>query len=226
MQQTKSVDHCIATGVPSAKTNVANITEYYKTTSNVRLNEGFFARLLVLVEGETEELSIPEYLKSAGIDCDGLGISIILVQGKNQIPKYWRLYSKFKIPTVVLFDNDNAAEKTNSNIQLATCFDISVDNILSDVVLAKEIESPRGCKVIVIESDFEFSIRTEVTTAVYNAFETEARELIKPINNQQKGVISRYIARKLIENDPEYVPKSVALLKEIIIQTLNLESPG
>lgn len=217
------VNHCIATGVPVAKTNVANITEFYKTTSNVRLNEGFFARLLVLVEGETEELSIPEYLKNADIDCDALGVSIIPVQGKNQIPKYWRLYSKFNIPIVVMFDNDNAPEKVSSNIQLATCFDIPIDDILNGVVLAKEIESPRGCKAIVMQTDFEFSIRTEVTAAVYDALEAEAKDLIKPINNQQKGVISRYIARKLAENDPAYIPKSVSFLKDIIIDELNLE---
>lgn len=64
----------------------------------MRLNEGFFARCLILVEGETEELVIPELLSSLDISCNPMGISVIGVNGKNQIPKYWRLYSKFGNP--------------------------------------------------------------------------------------------------------------------------------
>lgn len=94
-------EHCIATGVPTSKVTIASLTEYYKTTSNHQLNEGFFARHLVLVEGETEEMALPELLSVYGIDCDSAGISIIGVNGKNQIPKYWRLYSQFGIPITV-----------------------------------------------------------------------------------------------------------------------------
>lgn len=220
--KTALVQHCIATGVPAAKTNTVNITEFYKTTSNPRLNEGFFARLLILVEGETEELCLPEYLRETGIDCDALGISIISVQGKGQIPKYWRLYKKFEIPIVVMFDNDNSADKQNSNQQLSLCFDIAMNDILNDITFAKRITSPRGCEIIVVENDFEYSIREQVTAHVYDGFETEAKNLVKPINNQQKGVIGRFVARRLLENDPTFLPRSVELLREIIVEILNL----
>jgi putative ATP-dependent endonuclease of the OLD family len=218
----KLVDYCISTGVPAAKTNQNNISEFYKTTSNPRLNEGFFARLLVLVEGETEELCFPEYLKWAGVDCDSLGISIVSVQGKNQIPKYWRLYNQFQIPIIPVFDNDNSNEKVNSNVQLANCFELTVNDFINDVALAKKIISPKGCDIIVIETDFESSIRSQITPTIYDVFYAEAKALIKPINNQQKGVISRFIARKILENDPDFIPRSVQLLKEAITQRLGL----
>lgn len=93
----KMVDFAVKTGAPAQKVSVDNIRHFYKTTSNHRLNEGFFARCLVLVEGETEELAIPEFMSVVGIDCDAFGISILEVKGKNQIPKYWRLYASFGI---------------------------------------------------------------------------------------------------------------------------------
>jgi putative ATP-dependent endonuclease of OLD family len=84
VRKTDRVAHCRRTGVPSAKTNVGNITEYYKTTSNYRLNETLFARFVILVEGESEELALPEYLRAAGLDCDLRGVSVIAVEGKNR----------------------------------------------------------------------------------------------------------------------------------------------
>jgi len=221
----KLVDYCISTGVPAAKTNPDNISEFYKTTSNPRLNEGFFSRLLVLVEGETEELCFPEYLKATGIDCDAVGISIVSVQGKNQISKYWRLYNQFQIPIIAIFDNDNSVEKVSSNQQLANCFDVTMNELINDITLAKKVVSPRGCDIIVIETDFESALRSQITPAVYDVFNVEARAFIKPINNQQKGVVARYIARKILDNDPDFVPTSVQLLKDVIIQKLSLPVP-
>jgi len=216
------VKHCIDTGVPENKTSVANIAEYYKTTSNVRLNEGFFSRLLVLVEGETEELCLPVYLSNSGIDCDAQGISIIPVQGKGQLSKYYRLYSQFMIPIVLVFDNDQKDGKGNANKQIAVCFNLDENDILNDVSIAKGIISTRGIHLIILEEDFETSIKKELTEEIYALYEIEAKDLIKPIKDQQKGVISRYIAHKIIEAYPGYTPKSVLILKEQIKEILNI----
>lgn len=196
--------HCIATGVPEVKITLESLTEYYKTTSNIKLNEGFFARYLILVEGETEELVIPELLLNLDIDCNPMGISVIGVNGKNQIPKYWRLYSKFKIPIIVVFDNDNSPQKISSNTNIANCFGINVADITDDVNIIKILDSNTDpiTKLVILEQDFETSFEKELANqnhvGVYEALKEEARELIKPIGNQQKGVIARYIVRKAV----------------------------
>jgi putative ATP-dependent endonuclease of OLD family len=196
------IQHCISTGVPNNKVTLDSITEYYKTTSNIKLNEGFFSRCLILVEGETEELVIPELLSSLDIHCNPLGISVIGVNGKNQIPKYWRLYSKFNIPIIVVFDNDNTAEKVSSNKNIANCFGISVADITDGVDVIKIIDSKTSpiSKLVILEQNFETAFKKEIDKqghqGSYEIFLAEARELIKPIGNQQKGVIARYIVRK------------------------------
>ncbi|MEQ9220238.1 MAG: AAA family ATPase [Cyclobacteriaceae bacterium] len=195
---------CIDTGVPEHKVTIESLTEYYKTTSNIRLNEGFFARCLILVEGETEELAFPEFLADLDIDCDSMGVSIIGVQGKNQIPKYWRLYSSFEIPIIIVIDSDDSDD---SNKNIATCFGLT-EAELSDTgeenfkVLESGV-SP-SVKLLVLDQDFETAFKRELDVyqdGLYLRLESEAKDLIKPIKKQQKGAIARYIVRKALKSD-------------------------
>jgi putative ATP-dependent endonuclease of OLD family len=197
------VEKCITTGVPGSKVSLENITEFYKTTSNYRLNEGFFARCLILVEGETEEMVFPELLRELDIDCDSMGISIIAVQGKNQIPKYWRLYSQFSIPIIVVIDDDDD-ESSNKNI--ATCFGIEESEIVNGGKGVKTLESKSEplTKLLIMEKDFETTFEKEIDQieeGLFKVYEAEAKELIKPIKKQQKGAIARYVVRKALEKE-------------------------
>jgi putative ATP-dependent endonuclease of OLD family len=195
---------CIDTGVPEAKVTLESITEYYKTTSNFQLNEGFFSRCLILVEGETEEMSFPELLSVHDIDCDSMGISIIGVNGKNQIPKYWRLYSQFQIPIIVVFDDDDSE---NSNANLATCFGVKEQEIMVEedayfkVLLSN---SQPETRLLVLKKDFETAFEHELEEfqpGLYDSLEQDAKDLIKPIRKQQKGAIARYIVRNAKTQD-------------------------
>lgn len=200
--KSEMLNHCVSTGVPGNKVTIDSLTEYYKTTSNIKLNEGFFARYLILVEGETEELAIPELLESLDINCNPLGISIIGVNGKNQIPKYWRLYSKFEIPIIIIIDNDNSKDKISSNTNIAKCFGVKESDLIDDVDIVKVVDSNTipSSKIVILEQDFEVAFKKELSAqgyiGKYEEFESEAKQLIKPIGNQQKAVIARYIVRK------------------------------
>jgi putative ATP-dependent endonuclease of the OLD family len=205
VSKAKLVEHCRSTGVPSAKATVQNITEYYKTTSNYRLNEALFARFVVLVEGETEELALPEYLCAAGLDCDLRGVSIIAVEGKNQIPKYWRLFSAFKIPLVVVFDNDDdgtdgngvSRAKRRSNENLATCFGLALDQIChSEPWLEIQSANQPKTKLIILGNDFETAVEADYSSEwdfgdpAFAEMVQEAKDLIKPLNTSQgKGLM-------------------------------------
>ncbi|MGD1889735.1 MAG: ATP-dependent endonuclease [Cyclobacteriaceae bacterium] len=221
------VNHCISTGVPEEKVNKDNIVEYYKTTSNARLNEGFFARCLILVEGETEELAIPEYLMNYCKSCDAMGISIIAVNGKNQIPKYWRLYSKFEIPIIIVFDNDNGTGKEKSNQNIATCFGLEIDDILNVPQYSKVVNSNTTpqTQLLILDTDFETCIQKELRQdELYREINEQARKLIKPIGKQQKGVIARYVCRKLKEKRPDFTPKLIRDLVTMLDDFLPVSS--
>ena len=76
-------------------------------------NELFFANRLLLVEGDTEKLALPEYAKRSGFDLDREGVTIVEVGGKRNLPEFARIATSFGIPTGILYDEDSTDFKDN-----------------------------------------------------------------------------------------------------------------
>jgi predicted ATPase len=72
-------------------------------------SEMFFARAVVLVEGQTERLSLPFVFRALGHDPDAEGIAIVEAGGKSNLPLAARLLRQLAIPFVVVFDADRGA---------------------------------------------------------------------------------------------------------------------
>jgi predicted ATP-dependent endonuclease of OLD family len=66
----------------------------------------FFASRLLLVEGDTEKLALPEYARRLGHDLDRSGATIVEVGGKRNLPDFLDLAESFQIPVGVLYDED------------------------------------------------------------------------------------------------------------------------
>lgn len=71
-------------------------------------SELFFARKLLLVEGDTEKLSYPEYAAKLKLDLDRVGATIVEVQGKRNLREFAELAVSFRIPTGVVYDKDSS----------------------------------------------------------------------------------------------------------------------
>src|SRR5690606_2892197 len=145
--------------------------EFYRSISNYRLNEAFFSRLVILTEGATEELSIPVYLEKIGLNCDSLGISVLGVGGKGEIPKYWRLFYSFDIPVITIFDNDSSDEqKKKNNKIIADCFNCNESDLEAEVdVFSHKQLSKDGIfkdqNVIILQTDFETALKNDLKVA-------------------------------------------------------------
>lgn len=208
------VDFSVNSGVPSDKTNIANIKEFYATTSDTKLNEGFFAKHLILVEGDTEELCLPLLFERLGLKYFSSGISIIGVEGKNQIPKYWRLFKSFDIKLSTVFDSDS-----QGNNNLASCFGCAEGDLQ-----ANNIDKIKKIKTInqnlyVFEKDFETALKKDFNNDVkWTEYENKAKEIIKPRPDTQKGQIARFICKKILE-DQSYRP---LFLQELVNEIQNL----
>lgn len=97
--------HCRVLGATMA--DPANILEFYEACSTAEILRGFFASRIMLVEGPTESLALPEYFKKSGRSLVAEGIDIIPVEGKNNLAKWYRLFTAYGIPTYVVFDCDD-----------------------------------------------------------------------------------------------------------------------
>ena len=70
-------------------------------------SELFFAKRLLLVEGDTEKLSFPEFAKRLAIDLDRAGATIVEVGGKRNLKEFADLAISFEIPTGIVYDKDS-----------------------------------------------------------------------------------------------------------------------
>ena len=76
-----------------------NVRETYSTK--------FPIKKVLLVEGITEEILLPEFAKAYGYDFDKNGIYVLPAGGKNQSVKtFYALSQVLKLPIFVLFDKD------------------------------------------------------------------------------------------------------------------------
>ncbi|KPJ56295.1 hypothetical protein AMJ49_05205 [Parcubacteria bacterium DG_74_2] len=71
-------------------------------------SELFFAKRVLLVEGDTEKLSLPEYAKRENLDFDNMGSSIIEVTGKRNLKTFADLVLSFNIPLGFIYDIDSS----------------------------------------------------------------------------------------------------------------------
>lgn len=85
---------------------------FENTGDSQKAAEALFASKVVLVEGESESLIVPYCFDRIGYDYIGKGISIVRCGGKNEIDRFYRLFSQFGIPCFVMFDGDSQNKGT------------------------------------------------------------------------------------------------------------------
>ena len=80
--------------------------------------EALYARCIIIVEGETEYGSFTGFGKKLGVDFDYFGICLINARGESSISKLQKLFNRFSIPIVALYDRDVEGKyaKAHSNI--------------------------------------------------------------------------------------------------------------
>ncbi|MBA3013970.1 MAG: AAA family ATPase [Proteobacteria bacterium] len=69
--------------------------------------ELYFSRLVVLGEGDSEEIVLPRLLKAKGLATDEAAVSVVPLGGRH-VNHFWRLLSALDIPFVTLLDLDLA----------------------------------------------------------------------------------------------------------------------
>lgn len=71
--------------------------------------ELYFAKLVILGEGDSEEIILPKYLEAYGKDLDSSGISVVPLGGRY-VNHFWRLLTNLGIPYITLLDLDRERE--------------------------------------------------------------------------------------------------------------------
>jgi putative ATP-dependent endonuclease of the OLD family len=68
--------------------------------------ELYFARLVILGEGDSEQIVLPRVLAAAGIADDDVSVSVVPLGGRH-VHHFWRLLERLEIPYITLLDLDS-----------------------------------------------------------------------------------------------------------------------
>ncbi|GKT09453.1 ATP-dependent endonuclease [Desulforhabdus sp. TSK] len=190
------------------KVTPESMRDLYSHAYNPRRNEGFFASKIILVEGLTEEYSLPIYadaLPSCAFDPQG--ISVVECGGKGPMDRLFRIFNELHIPCYILFDYDDGSPDKNI---------INKSKELLALAGESQGDAPQTLFVSDCIACFPKKWETDLEQEIPDA-ETLAREARKELgisDDTGKPLIARYIARKLTERKPPVVPPSLKAIIE------------
>jgi putative ATP-dependent endonuclease of OLD family len=193
----------------------ASMRERYSHAYTTSRNEGFFARRVILVEGQTETYSLPLYAQGIGQDLDGLGVAVVECGGKGQMDRLYRVFCELGIICYPVFDYDLG--NTDKGVRRDT------DGLLALLGRA-DIKDPATTVITdtfsCFSKDWEAGVSHEIPD--YAKLKAEAKDFLG-LKDESKPLVARYVAAKLVEADPPIVPPTV---KAIIEKALAAKHPG
>jgi putative ATP-dependent endonuclease of the OLD family len=203
----------IETRIPKLKGKVSadSMRDHYSHAYNPRRSEGFGASKIILVEGATEEYSLPIYAESLPEAAfDPRGISVVECGEKTSMDRLFRIYNELHIPCYLLFDYDkgnqdrNIVEKSKELLALAKQSSVEPTALfISDTVAF-------------FPNKWETDLATEIPDVA--ALTSEAKQALGIHDDTGKPLIARYIARKITARNPPYVPPSLgAVIGKVVV---------
>jgi putative ATP-dependent endonuclease of OLD family len=180
---------CTEHGADSARTRPETVLSFYAGSATQDILAGLFARKIALVEGTTESLALPVYLRKVGLDVTKEGIAIIPVMGKGNLAKWWRFFTAYDIPTFVTFDNDSADDPNAIKRKDALRMLGFGDSEARDMTVTDDWQIEDS--MCIFGKNFEETMRRSF--AKYAELETKARHS----TGDSKPLIARFVAQKL-----------------------------
>ena len=184
------------------KVSVGSIREHYSNAYNNSRNEGFFAKKVLLVEGQTEEYALPIYAEAFEKPLDNFGIAVVECGGKFSMDRHFRIFNELGIPCYILIDYDKSNVDPNVVAKSRELLEM----------LGAPSDSPDGFaahnQIACFEETWEDLFRASLTD--YANLCNDASGYLGPSG---KPLIGRYIARKITSVNPPRTPDQI---KEVI----------
>ena len=176
---------------------------------------------VVIAEGATEEILLPEFAKFCGYDFDKEGIYILSAGGKNQVVKlYYKLIESLKLPIFVLLDKDAKENLEEIKPRLRDCDKIhllecgefedllplelvkrTLDYELNNIsILEKEMLTQDQPRVKILEEVFKTRGRHEFKKAEFARLVKQNIKLHNDISHEIAAIIEELKCSKIKGN--------------------------
>lgn len=217
--------------------SIAQIIDYYKRELKIDVseksirdrffhiidetkNEGFFAKKIILIEGDTEKYALPIYFKGLDFDIDSNRIALISAGSVDLISYLLLIFNEFSIPCYVIFDadkpreeiesldkdkKDNAKSKSRRNKEIIKLLGLTPPNDLFYFP-----SSTIDKNYAVWEYDFEEEFHKCMSN--YEQIKSNAKSIY---GNDSKPLTARFIAEQIVESKENIDPKIGKMIEYI-----------
>lgn len=182
-----------------------------KTIMTPWMNEGFFAKEVVLVEGEQDRAVVVGLAEALGYDLESMDISVIPCMGKGNLDKPAIIFNELKIPIYIIWDSDYEEEdpKVEINHRLLKFFNQDIED------WPDRVEDRFACFKRKIETTFRKEIGEELYDEVLSKCCNEL-DMKKKQGEKNPKVIHEILNECKIQN------KTSITMEKIVKEIINL----
>jgi predicted ATP-dependent endonuclease of OLD family len=202
-----------------------NIIPRLKTIMTPWMNEGFFADVVILVEGEDDRAAILGMAHVNNQDLEAMGFAVIPCMGKTNIDRPYLIFSELGIPVYIIWDNDSGNGVTEGScITCRRLLDKKANPIVNHRLLrligSNKIED-WPCfvqeKAACFEKDLESTLKREIGNELYDSLIRRYQDefSISEKKNAQKNPV---IIMNIIKSAKEQGKSCITL--ETIVQKI------
>jgi putative ATP-dependent endonuclease of the OLD family len=203
-----------------------NIIPRLKSIMTPWMNEGFFADVVVLVEGEDDRAAILGVAHSKNVDFESLGFAIIPCGGKTNIDRPYLIFSELSIPVFILWDGDSGLGETEGNcISCGRSLDKKpnpVENrrLLRLIGFESIVDWPKfiNQKGACFEKDLETTLKEELGIDLFESLIHKYQEEFS-ISEKRNALKNPVILTNVIKSAREQGKSSITL--ETIVQKIS-----
>jgi len=193
-----------AKGLPTGSYTAERLRARLANLMTPWVNEGFFANVVALVEGESDQCAILEVSRQLGFDFEKAGISVIPIRGKEGLSNPYLIFIELGIPTYIVFDCSKKDKEDRTNkilLQLCGCPE---ENLPKTIV-----KNNMAC----FEDDLETILKDEIGEELYD-------QLLKEYTGEfgysaSRGEKNPLVTSKIIEEAYEK-GKEIKVLENIV----------
>jgi len=193
-----------ATDSPKGSSTATSLRAKLTNLMTPWVNEGFFASVIALVEGESDQSAILQVAKQIGMDFEKVGISVVPVRAKTNLDRPYLIFSELGIPTYMVFDCDknNKEDRTNKLLlKLCGCPEEELPKTI--------IKDNMAC----FEDNLEAILREEIGEELYSQLLEQYTDEFG--YNAKRGEKNPLVASKIAEETYKR-GKKIATLEKVV----------
>ena len=219
----------LASGAEGEKFSADTLLPRLQAIMTPWMNEGFFADVVVLVEGEDDRSAIMATARALDKDLEGNGISVIPCSGKTNIDRPFIIFSKLGIPAYVIWDGDAGIGETEGVCEkclrpLDKKPDPKDNRVLLRLVGGDEQDWPEAVtsKYACFSQNLETTMRNEIGSEVFDK-ELDAHQKEYGIRRRNHAIKNPTLLARVLTSCQKAGHES-STLRKIVEEILRLKA--